>query len=120
VGQTIILCRLPSRKSGRVEKPAEIEEHKSHPKREHSAKSAANADRFFMKFRGPQALPNRPQKAMVCPTPRYLIATVIPAWLLAIPPNDKNSGAAPEATPSGTTTLTCSAPATKPGAAPMY
>jgi hypothetical protein len=23
---------------------------------------------FFMKFRGPQALSNRPQKAMVCPT----------------------------------------------------
>jgi metal-dependent amidase/aminoacylase/carboxypeptidase family protein len=24
---------------------------------------------FFMKFRGPAAHPNRPQKAMVCPTP---------------------------------------------------
>jgi hypothetical protein len=68
VGQTIILCRLPGRKSGRVEKPAEVEENKSPPKSEHSAKGGPSAGRFFMKFRGPQALPNRPQKAMVCPT----------------------------------------------------
>jgi hypothetical protein len=72
VGQTIVLCRLPRLathcKSGRVEKPAEVEESKSPPKSEHSAKSAANAGRFFMKFRGPQALPNRPPKTMVCPT----------------------------------------------------
>ena len=29
---------------------------------------SSSAGRFFMKFRGPQALPNRPRKTMVCPT----------------------------------------------------
>jgi len=40
MGQTIVLCRLPSRKSGRVEKPTEVKEHKGAPKSEHSAKKA--------------------------------------------------------------------------------
>ena len=62
MGQTIVLCRLRSCKSGRVEKPAEVEEHKGAPKSEHSAKRAPSAGRFFMKFRGPQALPNRPRR----------------------------------------------------------
>jgi hypothetical protein len=54
----LVVCVVP--RAGRVEKPAEVEESKSPPKSEHSAKGAANAGRFFMKFRGPQALPNRP------------------------------------------------------------
>jgi ribosomal protein S10 len=47
---------------GRVEKLAEIEEHKGSPKSEYSAKRTPSAGRFFMKFRGPQALPNRVEK----------------------------------------------------------
>jgi mRNA interferase YafQ len=47
----------------RVEKPAEVEENKRPPKSEHSAKSAANVGRFFMKFRGPQAHHNRREKS---------------------------------------------------------
>ena len=54
--------RPPAAQAGRVEKPAEVEENKSPPKSEHSAKRDPSAGRFFMKFRGPQALPNRPQK----------------------------------------------------------
>jgi len=67
-------------KQARVEKPAEVEESKSPPKSEHSAKGAANAGRFFMKFRGPQALPNRPQKTMACPTVRLILGGVRDRW----------------------------------------
>src|ERR1035438_9906960 len=49
---------------GRVEKPVEVEENKDRSKSEHSAKRGPGSGRFFMKFRGPQALPNRPQSAM--------------------------------------------------------
>src|ERR1035438_2772483 len=69
VGQAIVLFRLPTLpEGGRVEKPAEVEENKDRSKSEHSAKRGPGSGRFFMKFRGPQALPNRPQSAMVCPT----------------------------------------------------
>src|SRR5580693_1840595 len=34
---------------------------------ENLAKSSADASRFFMKIRGPQALPNRPQKRWPAP-----------------------------------------------------
>jgi hypothetical protein len=52
-----------SASADRVEKPAEVEENKRPPKNEYSAKRDPSAGRFFMKFRGPQALPNRPEIA---------------------------------------------------------
>jgi hypothetical protein len=33
-----------------------------------------------MKFRGPQALPNRPQKTMACPTVRLILGGVRDRW----------------------------------------
>jgi hypothetical protein len=65
VGQASVFCRLSSgvviARHGRVEKPR--------PSGRLASSSVPHLrHRFFMKFRGPAAPDNRPQKAMVCPT----------------------------------------------------
>jgi hypothetical protein len=63
----VCLASLAARVAGSKNQP-KSKKTKALQKSEHSAKRDPSAGRFFMKFRGPQALPNRPQKAMVCPT----------------------------------------------------